>query len=269
MQVSSEPGFKVDSVVLAGQANQGPFKDEYQVPNEALIPAGGYPLLRWVLGALAESEVVGRVVVVGPPDDLAPALPPPGIRSEIEAVPPGETITDNIRRGARALQTERWILLVTADLPLITGDMVSEFAQTALDGEADFYYPVVPSERVEEVYPGVERTYVKVAGQQFTGGNLFLVRPGVVEPALHLVDRFFRHRKNPVKLASILGPGFILRLLTGRLTLPDLEAKVSDMVGARGQVVISDHPEIGFDVDKPSHVEPIERALLGRVPGPW
>jgi hypothetical protein len=70
-----------------------------------------------------------------------------------------------------------------------------------------------------------------------------------------LIRRLFAMRKNPLKLATLFGPMFILGLLTGRLTLAGLEARASRIIGGRVAAVISAYPELGFDVDKLADLE--------------
>ncbi len=267
--MSSERTIVADAVVLAGQANQGPFRDLYPVPNEALIPAAGYPLLSWVLGALGSSSAVAEIIVVGPPGDLGPVLTPlPGrVASRVRLLNSADRITENIRIGVSACSGRRPILLATADVPLITPGMVDRFVAAAAALEADLVYPAATRDAVERGYPGSERTYVRVSGARLTGGNIFLARYTAIPTALQAVERFFANRKNPLKLASMLGPGFILGLLLGRIRIPDAERRVSDLVGAEIRVLITDDPELGLDVDKPSHLPPVERALAGLSPG--
>ena len=65
-----------------------------------------------------------------------------------------------------------------------------------------------------------------------------------------LIGRLYAARKNPVKLAALLGIGFLFGLVTGRLRIAQLEARASQLVGGRVSAVISTYPELGFDVDK-------------------
>lgn len=255
-------------MVLAGQANTGPFSQDFDVTNEALIPASGYSLLTWVLAALKESRYLERIVVVGPEElDQALGSLPDELRDGVDIISPGQSLVDNIRLGHQALSSSDWILISTADIPLVSGAMIDSFIEDCLEREADFFYPVVRREAVESRYPGAERTYVKVGGQVLTGGNVFLTRPAVIPDAMEMVERFYQARKNPLRLAALLGVGYIARFALGRLSLDDLERKISAMVGWPGNVVISGYPEIGLDIDKPAHLPLAEEALRGLLPG--
>jgi hypothetical protein len=53
-----------------------------------------------------------------------------------------------------------------------------------------------------------------------------------------------------VRLAALLGLGFVIALLAHRLTIPQLEARATAIVGGRVAAIITSYPEMGHDVDK-------------------
>jgi hypothetical protein len=107
----------------------------------------------------------------------------------------------------------------------------------------------------------VKRTYIHFKEGIYTGGNLFLLNPWIVEPCAPKVEKFIAYRKNPIKLAGLLGWSFVFRFFTKSLSLSELETKVSGLWGIKGRVVIAPYPEIGIDVDKPSDLQ-LARAAL-------
>ncbi|HYG58331.1 MAG TPA: hypothetical protein VD902_09755, partial [Symbiobacteriaceae bacterium] len=128
---------------------------------------------------------------------------------------------------------------------------------------ADIYYPIVEKSIGENKYPFVKRTYVTLREGIFTGGNLFIVNPEVIESTAPKARRFLDYRKAPLKMAMLLGITFVLRYLLFRnLNLQELEAKVSQMWDLRGAVVVCPWPEVGIDVDKPSDLQLARAALL-------
>ena len=68
-------------------------------------------------------------------------------------------------------------------------------------------------------------------------------------------------RKKPLKLAAWLGSFFILKLLLGRLSLADVEKRVSVLFGYRGCAVITDFACIGTDLDKAEEWAEAEKYL--------
>lgn len=248
----------VNVILLAGAANTGPLKDISPATNEALIEIGGKPMVQYVINGLRQSSEVHRIVVVAPPGELEPHI----TGQSLEFVPSAGNIVDNIVAAAKTLPTDTEILIATSDIPLITGEMVDGFITLCRQKPAELYYPIVEKSLGESKYPFVKRTYVHLREGVFTGGNLFLVDARVIERTAPRVRRFMENRKNPIKLAGLLGYSFLLRyLLLKNLRLYELEKKVSEMWGVKGAVIICPWPEIGIDVDKPSDLQ-LARAIL-------
>jgi hypothetical protein len=64
----------------------------------------------------------------------------------------------------------------------------------------------------------------------------------------------------------MIGMGVLARVMLARvmpsvLRVSMLERAVEHMLGARVAAVVSDYPEIGEDVDKPSDLEAVRRIL--------
>ncbi|MCD0157206.1 nucleotide-diphospho-sugar transferase, partial [Deinococcus sp. 6GRE01] len=130
-------------------------------------------------------------------------------------------------------------------------------------------YPVVRREVCEAAYPGVKRTYARLRDGTFTGGNLFLLDPALIGQFLPRLREVLAARKAPLKLAGLIGPGVLLRLVTGRLSVAALEAKVSALLGVPARALITPHAAVGTDVDKDEDLTLAEAQLTGRpgVPG--
>lgn len=248
----------VNVVLLAGAANTGPLKEVSPVVNEALIDIGGRPMIQYVIDGLRQSEQVNRIVIVAPPGEIEPHIRGDGL----EFVPSAGAIVDNIVVAARTLPMDEQILIATCDIPLITGEVIDGFVNLCRQRTAELYYPIVEKSVGEKKYPVLKRTYVNLLEGTYTGGNLFLIDPRVIERTAPRVRRFLAYRKNPWKLAGLLGYTFLLRyLLLKNLRLTELEKKVSEMWGLDGAVIICPWPEIGIDVDKPSDLQ-LARAVL-------
>ncbi|HQD41289.1 MAG TPA: molybdopterin-guanine dinucleotide biosynthesis protein A, partial [Bacillota bacterium] len=101
-------------------------------------------------------------------------------------------------------------------------------------------------------YPGAKRTYTELKDGTFTGGNMFYVNPRVVEGSADLARRLVGYRKKPWKMCSVLGWDFVLRLLSGNLSIAEVEERMSALLGIKLAAIISPYPEVGNDVDKES-----------------
>ncbi|HEY3369035.1 MAG TPA: NTP transferase domain-containing protein [Symbiobacteriaceae bacterium] len=248
----------VNVILLAGAANTGPLKEVSTATNEALIEIGGKPMVQYVVDALRQSKEVDRIVIVAPPGELEPHVK----GDRLEFVPSAGHIIDNVLVAARTLPRDVQLLLATSDIPLITGDMIDGLVALCRQKPADLYYPIVERTMGEHKYPNVKRTYVNLREGVFTGGNLFLVNPEIVEGVAPRARKFLDYRKNPAKMVTLLGLSFLLRyMVLKNLTLKELEAKVSSMWAIHGAVIICPWPEVGIDVDKPSDLQ-LARAVL-------
>lgn len=247
----------VGAVVLAGSPNNGLLQGCSSAAYEALIPIGSKVMVEYVCEALHASAHVEQVVVVGPAEQLADFLASRGVRT----VPAGQTVLENVQIGMQALPAPGRVLVVTSDIPLLTGEAVDDFLAQCRDEAVDLYYPIVPRSAVENRFPGVRRTYVRLKEGVFTGGNLFLVNPGIFPRCLQKGEQLVAARKNPLQLARLVGLSFLIKFIIRRLSLQEAQTKVSQLLGIRGEAVISRYPEVGLDVDKPGDLELVAKVL--------
>ncbi|MEW6771653.1 MAG: NTP transferase domain-containing protein [Bacillota bacterium] len=246
----------IPAVVLAGAPNTGRLREVSPVPWEALIDIHGRPMAAYVIDALLAAPAVGKVAVVGPPE-----LEEACVSGRLLFLAPRGSMLENLTAGLDAFPDAPRVLIATADIPLLTPASAAGFLDLCAGGGAEVYYPVIPRAVVEKALPGVRRTYVRLRDGVFTGGNLGLVDPRAIRRCLGRAREFVRLRKKPLRLALVVGPGFLGRFLLGRLTLREAERRVSELLGFRGRAVIAPFPEIGVDVDKPADLEAVKKVM--------
>ena len=245
------------AVVLAGGRADDSFRAAAGVDNRALAPLAGRPMVAWVLAALAAAQTVERIVLVGA-EGLTDA---PGVRQQLRG---GADLMETIERGMGACPGAAYVLLVTADIPALTAAGIDGFVRAGIATGAEFVYPIIPRAANEARFPGVKRTYLRLTNGMFTGGNLVLVRPEALLRQRDLVRRTYAARKKPLRLAAMLGWGVLWRLLCRRLSVADAAAAVSRLLGVRSQAVITEHAELGADVDRVADLQAMERYLEGK-----
>lgn len=252
----------IDAIVLAGAENTGPLKDVSPAASEAMILINGRPMISYVLSALLESKKIGRIIVIGPSDVANADF---GLEDEerIEYLQSGDSMIENLLLGLDAVAGQPRVLVVTSDVPLLTSVAVDDFIDRCSDVDADVYYPIVSEATNAKKFPDVERTYVNLKEGTYTGGNLALVAPDALMRGRRVIEQAFQMRKKPVKLARLLGFRFILKFGMRRLGLHEIEARAADLLGYRGIAVESPFAEVGVDVDKPSDIDIVERAIRG------
>lgn len=248
----------LEAIVLAGSPNDGPLQEVSDQAFEAMIPIAGKPMVEYVLAALEECSSVGRVIVAGPP-----ALKEIQFEKMTLVEATDSSVMENFQTGLRELQSSGYVLVVTSDIPLITAAAVDDFVHKSLAQKGELFYSIIKKECSEARFPDVKRTYVKLKEGTFTGGNLFLLQPRIVEESWSFAAKMVRLRKNPVQMSAVLGWLFTLKLLWGRLTIPDLEKRVGELLRITPKAVISSYPEVGIDVDKPSDYHLMTSVLQG------
>lgn len=250
----------IDAVLLAGSPNTGPLRQVSAVPYEAVIPIGGQPMFRVVLEALLGAAGLGRVMVVGPPE-LEPFLEDPRAR----LVPMRHSLMDNVEAGFEALgMPDAPVLIATSDIPLLTAETVEAFLACCGRMERDVYYPVVTEPVINALHSGIKRTYVRLKDGRFTGGNIALFRPSVFTRCRAKGEEFTLFRKQPLKLARVVGPGILVRFLLGLVSVAEAEKKVTGLLGVSGRAVVMDRAAIAVDVDKPSDYRLVQELMRAR-----
>jgi GTP:adenosylcobinamide-phosphate guanylyltransferase len=252
-----------DAVVLAGGEEQGPLAEATGRRHRPLIEVGGRLLVDRTLAALRGAAGVERIALVGPE-----AVRQAADASLFDAAAPaGADFADNIMRGAQALQAQGRLLVATADLPFLTPEALDDFVAQAQASGAALVYPIIRREACEARFPGGRRTYVRMRDGVFTGGNVVLADVAALRERRDFIMRLFGYRKRPARLARLLGLGFAAKLALGRLSVAQVERRGTELLGARLAAVVSEYPEIGFDLDKVADLEQARRLLAPGQPG--
>jgi len=239
-----------------------------EVKNKVLIPIAGREMIRYVAEAIAGSSRVGRMAIVGlSPEEF-------DLAGQVEYVPARGGIFDNIAAGVDHLlagtetsagqedPATSLILVASADVPLLTTEIVDNFIDACLSVDVDIHYSVVERSVMESRFPGAGRSFVRLRDGSFAGGDLLMIRSSVIQNNRQLFRDIASSRKSAWQMVRLLGLGMIVRFLTRSLTVAQAEKKVSQILGCRGKAIISPYAELGMDVDKPHQLDMV-RSLLG------
>jgi CTP:molybdopterin cytidylyltransferase MocA len=249
-------------IVLAGRPNTRALRAAApDCPWEALIPIAGRPMTAYVVEALAAVKDVQRVIVAGPPELRVPGA---------VVVAPGAGVVSSWRAALAAAgdgDDAQELLVSAGDAPLLRAETLERFLQSCRTRGLALGYPIVERSVCQQGFPGVRRTYVRLANGSFTGGNCAYVHRTAVEPCLELLDRVHRDRKHPLRLARLFGWGPLLALAFGRLRLETAEAAAGALLGVRAAAWISPDAGIGVDVDDADDLALCRAALGTPAPG--
>jgi len=246
---------RLDAVVMAGGRDSPELLALGGAEHRALIPVGERPLVEWGLEALRASATVGMIVLVSVPVVQA------AIANSLydEFICSGGSLIENMLLGSAHVASDRPMLVTHGDLPALTPESVDDFVIRSLERNVSLTLPIITREANERQFPGTTRTYIRLREGRFTAGNAVVLGPGFLERHGAVIEQVYRGRKSPVKLARLLGLGVMIKWLTGRLSLAQVEAKASQMLRGPAAAVISEYAELGFDIDKPSDLEAARR----------
>ena len=230
----------VTAIVLGGGNSDDAVAARFGVAVKALAIIAGQPMAAHVLRALRGAEVE-RIVYVGP---VTPALE--GLIDTHVAA--RGTMLENLQVGLAAIGDAGRVLVATADIPLLTSEAVRDVLNR--DSGAGLVYPVIDMLDSQAMFPTGKRTSAKLKEGRFTGGNLFLLEPRLVNDFLPRLEFVLDNRKNVLRLAGMFGLGTLFKLALGTLQIAELEASVSRILGVPAKALITKYAEIGFDVDK-------------------
>lgn len=240
---------KINAVIMAGDGKKNEVSET--VENKAFLPILGKPMVEYVVDALRSSEYVGQISIIGPLEPLKEHF-----KDRIDYYyQDKKDLFDNLRLVLEPFKNDDAVLLVSSDIPMITGEMLDDLIAECKKRGGDLCYPIVERKYNEELFPDIKRTYVKLREGSYTGGNVFYFNPEIIETCAAFAQKFLEYRKKPWKSAKLLGLDFLLAFFMGRLTIDRLERRFSDLIGIEGHAVVTPFAEVGNDVDKSSDVD--------------
>jgi NDP-sugar pyrophosphorylase family protein len=257
----------MDAVVTAGgiPLPEEPLYPLTQGHPKAMLDMAGKPMIQWVLDALTEAKSVENVILVGLTEKS-------GLKcgKKMYFVPNQGKIVENLQAGARKAmeinKKAKHVVLVSSDLPGITGEMVDWTVGTAMQTDEDIYYSVVKREVMDKRYPGSKRTFTHLKDMEVCGGDLNVARLKFLAGGdTDVWTRITDARKSPLKQAALVGFDTAFLLLIGQLTLAKAVETVTSRLHLTGRAIVSPYAEVGMDVDKPHQLELVRDDLKKRL----
>lgn len=255
--ISDKENKMMDAVILAGGKGlpvglQEKFPD---TSNKAHIRINDRMLVDYVVQAAMDCTQVDKVFVVG---DTAYLNAHIENKQVVVLQDTGDIYANFMLAGTKSIKDT--VLVLTADIPLITGEILDDFINNCY-GREDVYYPIISKNVVLNYDKLANRTYANLVEGSFTGGNIFLVNTNSVKDASENIRGIFAKRKKVLELLKILGISFVIRYGMGRLKLQEVETHVGKILGCKVRAVTTNHVEIGIDVDKLEDFDLVMRNL--------
>lgn len=253
----TKPQKRIDAVIPAGRSEIREVHD-FKADDKARFPLNGKPMVEYVVEAVRASELVRQIALTVPVGTDCSSL-----EDKVDKIFfTDRPLVEYIEMAVQYFLESDYVLLTSSDLPLLDNNTVDSFIRQCLaEGEADLYYPIMRKEELLKEYPQTKRTFVKVKEGSFTGGNLALVRPGIILNNLKLFERLYDQRRSPWGMARVIGLSCALKLLVGILSIEEAEKRLSKLIRAKGRAIITKEVEIGMDVDKKEDLVLVKNAL--------
>jgi GTP:adenosylcobinamide-phosphate guanylyltransferase len=247
----------MDAIVTAGgiPLPEEPLYDATQGHPKALVDIAGKPMVQWVLDALTEAKSVDNVIVVGLTEKSGLTCGKP-----MYFVSNQGRMVENMQVGAQKVHEinnkAKYVLIVSSDIPAITGEMADWVVETAMQTKLDIYYNVIPRQAMEKRFPGSKRTWTHLKEYDVCGGDMNIANIRVLMGEdTDLWKKITDARKSSLKLASLVGFDTAFLLLTRQLTLERAEKTIINRLKITGKVLVCPYAEVGMDVDKPNQLE--------------
>jgi GTP:adenosylcobinamide-phosphate guanylyltransferase len=244
------------ALVLAGVRPGGDAVADYAgVPHKGLIRLGGQTLLERVLRAL-KAAGAARILVSSDAPEIAEALGAIALGVPVERVPAQASPARSVGEVAEAAGTP--LVVTTVDHALLQADWVRRFLDDAPQ-DADLCVLIAPEDAVERAAPGVRRTWLKFRDGRYSACNLFYLRTPRALAAVTLWRRVEAYRKQPWKVAGLLGPGMLIGYGLGLFTLDGAVRALGRKAGLTAAAVRTPFGLAAVDVDKPSDLDLVRR----------
>lgn len=256
---------RVNAFITAGgrPGPKHPLYPESRGGPKVMIDIAGKPMVQWVIDALDEAETVGRILIVGLEDGTGLSSKKP-----LDFFPDQGNLFRNVAAGFRqtaALDPSvKHVLAVSGDLPAIRGEIADWLVRETVPEGLDICYTVARREIMEKKFPESRRTYIPLRGERLCAGSMHVLSTEQVISVPKVWERLAEARKNPVKMAAVIGPKVLFGLLFRRLTVEALMKIFCRRFRITGRVIFAPYAEMSMDVDKPHHLEVMRRHLSAR-----
>ena len=257
----------MDAIVTAGgiPLPEEPLYPATQGESKALVDVAGKPMIQWVLDALSESKTVDNVIIVG-------LTGKSGLEcsKKMYFVSNQGKMVANLQAGGRKVKEinpkAEHVLMVSSDIPGITGEMVDWVVNTDMQTDLDVYYHILQREVMEKRYPGCKRTWTHLKGLEICGGDMNMGRLSLLlSDETDMWEKITDARKSPMKQATLVGFDTAFLLLTGQLTLEKAETDIMARLKITGKAILCPYAEVGMDVDKLFQLEIMREDLKKRL----
>lgn len=257
---------EMTAIVLAGQRDgEDELAQHAGAACKAFVKIGGRPMLLRVLDTLTATPAVGTIILCGPDEEKLAGQDDVRKLVQSETVtwqPPQAGPSASAYHAMRTLAPDTAALLTTADHPLLTKEIVSEFCRQSLTADADVVIGMAPYALVREAFPGMKKTVLNFKNAALCGCNLFAFLTPKGREAADFWRQLESQRKKPLRIFRFLGWLTVAKYLLGRLTVEDALHTFTVKLGINVRVAILPFGNAAVDVDSVSDYQLVQEKIL-------
>jgi GTP:adenosylcobinamide-phosphate guanylyltransferase len=246
----------MDAIVAAGgiPLPEDPLYTYTLGHSKAMLDVAGKPMIQWVLDALCASQKVDNIIIMGMTEKsgLISSKPTHYLANEGRML---ANIIAGIQKTRELNPQAEYALIVSSDIPALTGEMVDWLVTEIEATPADIYYGVIPRKVMEKRFPDSHRTWTHLKDMDVCGADINASHVRMATEHLDTWEELIGKRKSPLKQAAAIGLGTLLLMVLRQLTLNAVASRVASRIGIRGKVIVWPWAEAGMDVDKPHQLE--------------
>ena len=249
--------------------------DKAGIDYKAIIPIDNKPMVSYVVEALAESDYVNNIYIVGEEDKLNKINFSRG-KEKIRFVDDQGSFVDNLIEGGNKSKSKK-ILYSTSDIPLITNEDVNNFIRECSHREdSHFYLAYYLKEDYEKSFSGAKSSrFYQFRGEKFVkNGYLFMLDRGFLDDINKNKDmrniiaflysgrkkRLWPYLKLAYKYPLFASLSLIIKYKRRTLAIDEAEKLLSRII-KYNIVAIKSSPEVGVDVDSYEELQNIEKII--------
>lgn len=253
-------------------SEDNPLLQKAGVKNKALIRLNGKQLIDYVLEAADNAERIERIYLVGLTEDEIEY----NLHTPITFIPSKGSRMETLKNLMSYIEDEyegslpRHLLTFSADIPLITSQMIdneihhleTEYGERF--SEIELFYALIPKDIVLNQYPDANKRFRKFKEGRFATGDFLIFSPHILrnEKTMEAVQKMMESRKQIIRLLIKFDWLAPLKYIFGKLSARnDIFPFLKDHFDVTVDMMVSENPEIGLDLDYPEDLEKFEKLV--------
>ena len=228
------------AVITAGGFVDDAFAAAAGARIKALAPIRNRTMLDRAIGAIAGCGIAD-IALIGAPEVQATC------DGRVRGIDARESGSENVLLALNAWPDDEPLLYLTSDMPYITVEALRAFIERTPPNALSM--PLTEYDAFVQRFPDAPPFGITLAGERVVNGGAFIIPAGARDRITKLATTMFEARKAPWKMATLVGPLFLLRFALKRLSIADLERQAQRILGIPAVGVRNAAPELAYDAD--------------------